>query len=367
MKLISLDTSNRSVQVVAALLIGTLGGATFAYLRLPLPWMTGAATLTTICALSGAPLQLPKMLRAGMASILGVMLGSAFLPGTLDHLPQWSGSIAGLLVYIILGGGIVLWYVRSVRGYPPVTSFFSATPGGFLEMVLLAENYRADVRTVALMHSVRIFLTVFTIPIWFRFTQGYEPSATGLPAHLGADLTTQEGVILFACAVFGYWGGVKLRIPAPFLLGPMLLSAVLHLTGVTHTSPPGVVVALAQIVIGTSVGCRFTGYSIKSVFRTLVSGAVAAIILLVLAAGFAMGLAPLTGIPWQVLLLAFAPGGLAEMSLVSFAMGIDPALVSSHHLIRIMFIVILTPIAFRVLRRWMGSLNASVDERSDVR
>ena len=46
------------------------------------------------------------------------------------------------------------------------------------------------------------------------------------------------------------------------------------------------------------------------------------------------------------------PGGLAEMSMVALGIGQDVAFVATHHLFRIAFIVILAPLASRLIRRW---------------
>jgi uncharacterized membrane protein AbrB (regulator of aidB expression) len=48
--------------------------------------------------------------------------------------------------------------------------------------------------------------------------------------------------------------------------------------------------------------------------------------------------------------LAFAPGGLAEMSLIAFALAIDAAFVAAHHVLRIAMIVVAAPLIFR---RWL--------------
>lgn len=51
------------------------------------------------------------------------------------------------------------------------------------------------------------------------------------------------------------------------------------------------------------------------------------------------------------MLLAFAPGGVAEMSLVALALGIDAAYVATHHVVRIFIIVVAAPLLFRLVRR----------------
>jgi uncharacterized membrane protein AbrB (regulator of aidB expression) len=58
----------------------------------------------------------------------------------------------------------------------------------------------------------------------------------------------------------------------------------------------------------------------------------------------------LTDLPFASLILAFSPGGLAEMSLIALALDIDPAFVATHHVVRIFLVVVLAPIAFRLWR-----------------
>jgi uncharacterized membrane protein AbrB (regulator of aidB expression) len=48
--------------------------------------------------------------------------------------------------------------------------------------------------------------------------------------------------------------------------------------------------------------------------------------------------------------LAYAPGGFAEMSLIALALSVDSAFVASHHLIRIILVVTLAPLLFRYFR-----------------
>ena len=53
----------------------------------------------------------------------------------------------------------------------------------------------------------------------------------------------------------------------------------------------------------------------------------------------------------EQLVLAYSPGGLAEMSLVALAMNADIAYVASHHLVRISFVMMLAPLLFKIFLR----------------
>ena len=58
----------------------------------------------------------------------------------------------------------------------------------------------------------------------------------------------------------------------------------------------------------------------------------------------------MTASGFLAVLLAFGPGGQAEMSLIALTAGEDGAYVALHHLVRLVIVMVLTPILFRVLR-----------------
>jgi uncharacterized protein len=52
-----------------------------------------------------------------------------------------------------------------------------------------------------------------------------------------------------------------------------------------------------------------------------------------------------------LLLLAYSPGGLAEMSLIALSLGIEVAFVAAHHVIRVLIVMIGATPAFASLGR----------------
>ena len=112
------------------------------------------------------------------------------------------------------------------------------------------------------------------------------------------------------------------------MLGPMKLSVAVHLSGITEAKPPAEIVNLAQVVIGTSIGYRFVNIPVMRVLKVLMVSAGATCLRLALAVAAALGVEAVTGLPFPVLWLAVAPGGLAEMTLICLAIGIDTAFVS---------------------------------------
>jgi hypothetical protein len=157
--------------------------------------------------------------------------------------------------------------------------------------------------------------------------------------------------VLVLCAVAGAALARLARLPAWQLVGPMLLSAAVHLAGWTKASPPAELIALSQVIIGTAIGCRFAGTPLRFIARAMVWAAMLTVILLAVTLLCAWLLHAVTGLPTPHLILAYAPGGLAEMSLVALALAFDPSFVATHHIVRIFIVVVLAPLAFRILLR----------------
>ena len=346
---------NRLARNVLALILGSVGGALFSHFNVPLAWTIGALTFTTVAALSGVPIERPRRLWMVMVAILGVMMGCGFSPDTLRQAGQWLTSIGILLVYSIAATAVAFAYLYRLKGYSPATAFFCASPGGFLEMLMLGMAMGGDERAISLIHSLRITVTVITIPIWFRIFHGYEPG--GLSSVLGKtlDVSAGDASILALCAVIGYGLAHKLKIPAAPLIGPMVLSAAAHLGGITQARPPVELVAVAQVVVGVNVGCRFTGVAVRQVMGILFAGAVMTLLMLATAMVFSLLVESLTDIPFPTLVLAFAPGGMVEMSLVTLALGVDIAFVSTHHLIRLLFLMAVIPVVSHLMRGFLRS------------
>ena len=321
------------------------GGAFFVWLNLPLAWMLGAMVATTAASLGGATLYVPSPMRSTMISILGVMLGASFTPEIFDKAREWPITIGCLLLYLGFLIGTLFLYFRRIVGLDTPTAYFSATPGGLSEMVITGAAMGADDRTVALIHASRVLLVVFTIPFWFRFMTGVTPPPSAMGPSIAA-IGWFDLAVLAACAVAGVVAGRLIRLPAYRLSGPMLVSAAVHAAGLSDSAPPWELVAAAQIVLGSSIGARFSGVPVRRVLGLMATALVSTVLMLATTVSFALVLAPLTGIDWQPIVLAYAPGGLAEMSLIALSLGIETAFVATHHVIRIGLIVMAAPLVF---------------------
>lgn len=335
-------------RIALALGIGAVGGWVFTLLTMPLPWMLGAMLFNTIAAMLRAPIAPPLRLRPPMVLVLGVLLGSGFTPEIVGRLQEWAVSIAMLGLYLlVIGAAVIPFYIRVGR-FDRTTAYFSGMPGGLNEMLLVGQAMGGDDRKIALAHAARILMVVFAVAFWFRLVEGLELGDRTAFGVSIVDIPPRDLLILAACGAVGWPLATLARLPAPQLIGPMLVSALVHILGWTYSQPPSELVNIAQLILGTIIGCRFVDASPAEMRRALALSAGATVIMMLVAGVFTILLRALTGIDPLIVLLAYAPGGLAEMSLVALALNADVAYVATHHMVRILMVVLAAPFIFKL-------------------
>jgi len=324
-------------RVAGTFLLGGAGGVLFWALSFPLPFMLGAIAAVSAASIAGLPTHAPQAVRAPMSTVIGAMLGASFSPQIVAGAGEWVLPLIALGLFVAASALSCMIFFRRVMGYDSRTAYFAGMPGGLVDMVAFADQFGADVRKVALVHAIRILLIVFTVPLGVQLVSGVDLSVT--PPRPDSNAGTREvWMWLLPTLVLGAALGHVLRLPAKFILGPMIVSAVIHGAGWSDFALPTGLVIFAQVVIGTTLGARFAGTTGRE-FMQIVPGALGSVvILLTLTIIFAWGVAQLGGGSPVALILSYSPGGFAEMGLIAVSLGIDAAFVATHHVARLVYV-----------------------------
>jgi hypothetical protein len=339
-----------------ALLIGAAGGLTFHLLDMPLAWMLGPMAFNAVAALGRVPVAVPNRVRTPLQVLVGIYVGSSFSPEAAARIGEWPWSMAVLAVYTVLTTVLVTAYYRRFAGFDRPTALFSATPGALSAMIVLGGAMGADERRIALTQSLRITLVVLLIPMLVSaFNHQPPPPATVSPSLAGQSGSLQL-LWLGGGAILGFVLLRRLRMPGAEIIGPLLVSAGLYVSGLVQLALPRPLLQATLLVIGASVGARFAGVRVADLF-TIGRFALGAVALgLTLAAAFAAGISAMLEVDFLAALLALAPGGVAEMCLIATAFRIDPVFVAAHHLARLLLLVALMPLLARLSRPVGGEL-----------
>lgn len=343
---------DRLRKLALGLALGAAGGAVANYFEVPLAWMLGALFVTMFARVAGAPIDVPIWVRAVFLILIGLFLGESFEGVRVGELLQWPISIFGAMLYVPVATACAYLFYRYVAGERKMTAICSSIPGGLIAVVVVSGSLGADEKQVALAQSLRIAIVVVMAPLVAFGLLGHAQTGGGA-IDARAPIAPGDLGILLAGAFGVMWAMQRYRVPIPYMVGPLLASAGLRLAGLVEGVLPHELVEVALVVTGSSIGTRFHGVSPARLLRFGMLTLGGTSILMLVSALFAWAIAALTGQEFLVALLAYAPGGVAEMSLIALAIDANPGFVAIHHVARIIFVLLSVP----VLTAWVGRMR----------
>ena len=349
------------VPLVATIALGAVGGLAALTLGAPLPWLLGPVLAVGGAALfglriGGLPVTFPIKARVLFVPIIGVAIGGTFTPELLKAATGWWPTLLGLALFVPLAHAVSFQIYRRVGGYDRATAYFSAMPGGLIEAIAMGEVAGADQRTLNLMQFSRLIMCIVIVPLAIM---AYEGTAVGSAAGIrfdrgGGELGFLDALLLIGAGAAGLWGATWLNLPAALITGPVVASGIVHLAGVTDAQPPQFLVGLTQLVVGCSLGVRFAGLGRGAAAKGLGLAflSVASMLALAVAIGGLLHLFVAESV--EAVVLAFAPGGVIEMSLIALSLQISVVFVSAHHVARILYTVFVARYGWEWLVRHRG-------------
>jgi membrane AbrB-like protein len=212
------------------------------------------------------------------------------------------------------------------------TAFFATAAGGMADMAVVAQERGGDPAAVSVTHATRVATVVAVVP-FLVFAFGAH-GAGGGAGDVGSDNLLLIGVTLFMA-----WGAAMLLKPTPlsnpWLVGPILLGTILGASGLLVVNVPWALIVVAQILIGSWLGCRFKREMIARLPRVAVSALVVSGVMVIAAAAGAAALSAASDLPYTTSFLALAPAAVTEMVITAQAMDLDPQIVTAFHVMRI--------------------------------
>jgi len=337
------------LRIVTTLIIALSGGTFFQLLHVPVPWFLGPMTGVLIGSrFSRISLYWPAKLRNTGMIIVGYSMGLSFSVKTLHQILIQLPFIVLLTILLIAASSIIALLVSKLSGIDYPTILTGSIPGGLSQMVLLAEETKGiDITVVTFLQVTRQMMIIFLVPLYiFNPLFGINRSQL-LPPHMFKEAEwglwfPNMCIFAGACLLCAFLGR-KIKMPTSYLVGPILGTAILTISGLQGPSLPVPVIGLSQFMIGTYVGLLLKPEQLASkakiVFLSLLSG----LFLLLTSLVLSLFLIVFYGASYSTSYLSLAPGGMDQMGILAHEVNANLSMVVGFQLFRLFFIFFVIP------------------------
>lgn len=347
-----------------------IGGFFLSLTGLPIGWMIGTLLTATFLSifrpkfLSVALLHqngIPKYWLYLGQCLLGIELGQKVNSSVFYiFFENWPTITIMLLlsIFFSLLSGIVLWKYSKLD---MLSSFFATAPGGLSSIPGIAEEVGANTGVVSIIQAMRVFLVILTIPVIISFFFGHSGLDVNKSIIVTEPITFEINQLTMTFVyVLIAWIGYKIvkfmKIPAPWLIGSMISVATFKSFGSMFIGYdlmawwPHTFIILSQIFIGASIGSRFHKNMFIGIYKTLFVSFLSTIGLILFMFICAYFVSTITDISFITAGLAFAPGGIAEMTTTALVLHGDATFVVAVQVLRVVTVCITLPPFFRFLK-----------------
>jgi uncharacterized protein len=181
---------------------------------------------------------------------IGVAVGMRFTPAVLATMAGLLPAIIAGTLYVIAFTLVAAFLFKPLAKVDNVTAFFATAAGGVADMATVAKEYGGAAGSVAVVHALRVSGIVPFLVVIFG-EHGTAPDA----ASAGSNW-----LLVGLSLLLGYLMARLLKptpLPNPWLVGPILMGIIIGVLGLYTVTIPPTLIVIAQIMLGTWLGCQF--------------------------------------------------------------------------------------------------------------
>lgn len=323
---------------------------------MPLPWMLGPFFLLAAASVLGYVSPIIPMGRELGQVAIGLAVGMRFTPAVLLATAALVPHMVISTLYVIAYTFLAAFLIKPLARIDNVSAFFATAAGGVADMASVSRDYGGDPGSVAIVHAMRVALVVAVVPFLVFFLGEHG----NLPATAAAGPVNYLSLAI--ALVLAYLVAVGLKstpLPNPWLVGPILTGMVLGVSEILVVQVPSVLIIIAQIMLGTWLGCQFKRSLLVRLPRVTFSAMAAALFMIFFAALGAVVLSYFGDLPYATSFLALAPAAVTEMVLTAKVMNLDAEIVTAFHVMRIAMVSSTVLLVFKFYMRMKGSHSGS--------
>jgi len=312
------------------------------WLHVPAALMLGPLVAGIAFASWGGQVRFPVSIFAVAQGIVGCLI-ARMVPLSIvgDILGHWVLFSIGVVSVLAASCGLG-WLMTRWQMLPGTTALWGISPGAASVMTFMAEAYGADIRLVALMQYLRIFLVAGIAALvarMFGVSSSYGAAAIVWFPEVHA-LPLAETLAL---AIVGPAIARVARIPAGAFLVPMVAGIVLAHLGWMTIELPTWLLAASYALVGWNIGLRFTRPLLVHAARALLRILACTLILIAICGGIAALFVVAAGVDPLTAYLATSPGGSDSIAIIAASTDCDVSFVMAMQTVRMIAVLLLAP------------------------
>ncbi|MGJ7921084.1 AbrB family transcriptional regulator [Neobacillus sp. LXY-4] len=352
----TMNTQSKYLRFILTLLTAIIGGRIFSALHIPVPWLLGPMAAILIGSkLTRIAFFWPVKIRDTGLLIFGYSIGLSFTKDALMKM-VFQLPIMFLFTFITLLICALLAYIVSKLSrldYPTVLT--GSIPGGLTQMVYFAEETKGiDVSIVTFLQVIRLLVIIFVIPLLVFspvFGGSHSNTAGAIQEHDWEFFSKAfpEVILYIAIALLFAFLGKKLNSPTPFLLGPIIGTIILNLSGLHGSELPSVIIDLSQLMISVHIGLIMKPDRLAENKNLLWLSLLSGIILVSSSLMLSIILQHFYSVSPATSFLSLAPGGMDQMGIIAHEVKANLSFVAGFQMFRLLFIYFAVPPLLRSL------------------
>jgi len=332
-------------------------------LSVPLGWMLNRAAVPAalllgpmiaaiVLALGGVRLGVPRWAFMAAQAIVGCLVARALTTSIFVSMLRHWPTMVGVVLMTILAGGLVGWVLVRLRALPGTTAAWGSSPGAASAMILMAEDFGADIRLVALMQYLRVVFVVLSASLVSRLIVPHVATASAASLSMPLLVPWHSLAQTLAIAAVGGLIGRQLRIPGGPLLVPMMVGAVLQTTNLVDIVLPSWLLEIAYAAIGWYVGLAFNRDVVVYAFRAIPQLLLATFLLIALCGLSAIMLTLWLHTDPLSAYLATSPGGLDSVAIIAIGSHADLPFILALQTLRMFMVMVTGPAIAKLISRY---------------
>lgn len=323
-------------------------GGLLCALNFPIAWLIGGIIGSIILTLFNQKLIVHPKVREIILSAVGLQMGGLVNGQTIIQIKAAPILVIILLLlmplYIVIG----MYSHHKIMGISKKDGFFCSVPGLLSYVAIAADEQKCDVPLIVFSHAIRLLLLTIVLPLILIGRAAQNPSIME-SLSFGSMIGFFQSIIIIILLVVMGRVITKAHIPAAWLWLGFFTGGIGKIYLHIDLTPPPVIMVMIQLLLGGFIMMNLTK---ESFFRPLlfyIRLFLALFMNLMVIALACIFIAVIFHFDLRTLLLAFSPGGLEAMVLISISLASNPILVSAMNVLRMVYLSILIPVMIRYI------------------